>query len=400
MASNDWRRSRAFRHGLLKTLFGILVAASSCAQETQQYGGVRSGKWAVRAQPATVETYRGKDCLAVSTQAGLVLKELEFESGTIEMDVAVPQQGGFAGVDFRAESDGKRFERIYFRPQASATPHAIQYDPHFNGYSNWQTYHGPVYEGNAPLPEDGDWFHVKIEVVGSQARVFVDDAQEPQLVVQELMSGSSGGAVGLWGTGARFADIAIRGSDDSPATQPAATPGASGQAFTLAPGAMAQWGVSEPFVIPADMGDEAQRTDSIRRRMEEADYANWGEVQPEDERGLVNLNRLVMNRPGGNATVLAGVVLVADEAQRTQLFFDSAEGVVVFLNGQSLYAGNDIKDQPAWRVESDGHRVDLPLDEGRNELILAVSSQRFGWAFLARLSDPGNLVIKPLIGVE
>lgn len=400
MASSDWRRSLVLKHGLLRTLVGILVAASACAQETQQYGGVRSGKWAVRAQPATVETYRGKDCLAVSTPAGLVLKELEFESGTIEMDMALSQQGGFLGVDFRIEPDGKRFERIYFRPQASATPHAIQYDPHFNGYSNWQTYHGPLYEGNTPLPGDAGWFHVKIEVVGSQARVFVDDAQEPQLVVRELMSGSSAGAVGLWGTGAFFADIAIRRSDDSSATQPAATPGAPGQAFTLAPGTIAQWGVSQPFVIPADMGDEAQRTDSIRRRMEEADYANWGEVQPEDERGLVNLNRLVIDRPGGNATVLAGVVILADESQRRQLSFDSAEGVVVFLNGQSLYAGNDIKDQPAWRVASDDHSVELPLEKGRNELVLAVSSQRYGWAFLGRLSDPGSLVTKPLIGVE
>jgi len=303
-------------------------------------------------------------------------------------------------VDFRVESDEKRFERIYFRPQASAPAHAIQYDPHFNGYANWQTYHGPVYEGSAPLPGDGDWFHVRIEVVGSQARVFVDDAQEPQLVVQELMSGSSGGAVGLWGTGAYFADIAIRRSDDSSATQPAAMPGAPGQAFTLAPGAIAQWGVSEPFVIPADMGDDAQRTDSIRRRVEEADHADWEEVQPENGSGLINLNRLILDRPEGNATVLAGVLLLSEEEQTKQLLFDSAEGVVVFLNGQSLYAENDLMDRPAWRVKPDEHSVELPLKKGRNELVLAVSSQRFGWAFLGRLSDSRSVAIEPLMGVE
>ncbi len=400
MASDDWRRSLVLKHGLLKTLVGILAAACSCAQEAQQYGGVGSGKWAVKDQPATVETYRGKACLAVSRQASPVLKELEFESGTIEMDMALSLQGeAFLGVDFRIESGGKRFERIYFRPHASATPHAIQYDPHFNGYSNWQTYHGPLYEGNVALPPDGDWFHVKIEVVGSQARVFVDDAPKPQLVVRDLMSGSSAGAVGLWGTptGAYFADIAIRPSDDSPATQPAPTQGAPGQAFTLAPGAITQWRVSKPFLIS---GDSTQRADDIRRRMEEADYADWGEVQPEDEWGLVNLNRLVTDRPAGNATVLAGVVLHANEGQRRQLLFDSAEGVVVFLNGQSRYAGDDLGNGPAWRVNPDEHRVELALEKGRNELVLAVSSRSFGWAFLARLSDPSGLVIKPLTGVE
>ena len=98
--------------------------------------------------------------------------------------------------------------------------------------------------------------------------------------------------------------------------------------------------------------------------------------------------------------MLAGVLLRSEEEQAKQFLFDSAEGVVVLFNGRSLYAGNDLMDRPAWRVKADEHSVELPLKKGRNELVLAVSSQRFGWGFLGRLSDLRGLVIEPLTGVE
>ena len=402
MASSNWQRSVVLRSALIGILIGTLAAANPFAQKAERLGDVRSGKWMVKGQPARTETYKGETCLAVSEKAMPILKDLRFESGTIEMDMALTRPNGFIGVDFRVQGGGKRFERLYFRPGASATPNAIQYDPHFNGYSNWQVYNPPLHEGKATLPENGDWFHVKIDVARSKARVFVGGAQEPQLVVRELLSGSSAGAVGLWVSqaDAYFANITIRPTDIPESTRRAETKGARRKPLTFAPDVIVQWRVSGPFVIPRDQDEEARRTSEIRRRVEEADCAEWKEVQPENESGLINLNRLILDRPDGNATVLAGVLLLSEEEQTRQLLFDSAEGVVVSLNGQSLYAGNDLMNRPAWRVNPDEHSVGLPLKKGRNELVLAVSSQRFGWAFLGRLSDSRGLVIKPLMRVE
>jgi hypothetical protein len=383
-------------------LVGTLAAGSSSAQEAEQHGDVRSGKWMVDDEPAQTATYRGETCLAVSEQALPVLKGLEFENGTIEMDMALTRPDGFIGVDFRVEASGKRFERIYFRPGASETPNAIQHDPHFNGYSNWQVYNPPLHEGEATLPKNGDWFHVKIDVDRSQARVFVGEAEEPQLVVRELISGSSAGAVGLWcaQAGAYFANITIRPADIPESTKREEEEDARKQPLTFAPDVIAQWRVSGPFLIPPDLDEEARRTDEVNRRVESADYAAWTEVQPENEAGLINLNRSILDRPEGNATVLAGVLILSEEDQSTQLLFDSAEGVVVSLNGQSLYAGNDLMNRPEWRVNPGEHSVELQLKKGRNELVLAVSSQRVGWAFLGRLSDSRGLAIEPLMKVE
>ncbi len=104
----------------------MLAAANSSAQETERHGDVRSGKWAVVGQPAKTETYKGETCLAVSAQAGPILRDLRFESGTIEMDMALSRPEGFLGVDFRVQEGARRFERFYFRPGASETPNAIQ----------------------------------------------------------------------------------------------------------------------------------------------------------------------------------------------------------------------------------------------------------------------------------
>ena len=58
----------------------------------------------------------------------------------------------------------------------------------------------------------GEWTRVKIEVSGEQARLYVHDAEQPVLVVNDLKLGNSEGAIGLWigpGTDAYFADLSV-----------------------------------------------------------------------------------------------------------------------------------------------------------------------------------------------
>jgi hypothetical protein len=54
---------------------------------------------------------------------------------------------------------------------------------------------------------------VRIDVEGAQARLFVNDAPQPALIVNDLKMGANAtGAVGLWiynGTVAHFRDVRI-----------------------------------------------------------------------------------------------------------------------------------------------------------------------------------------------
>ena len=58
----------------------------------------------------------------------------------------------------------------------------------------------------------GAWTHVKVEVSGVRARLFVNGATQPTLIVNELKRGASSGQIALWigaGTDAYFRDLRI-----------------------------------------------------------------------------------------------------------------------------------------------------------------------------------------------
>lgn len=59
----------------------------------------------------------------------------------------------------------------------------------------------------------GEWTKMRIEVKGERARFFVNGAQQPSLIVDDLKGSAKGaGLIGLWigpGTIAHFADLRL-----------------------------------------------------------------------------------------------------------------------------------------------------------------------------------------------
>ena len=60
--------------------------------------------------------------------------------------------------------------------------------------------------------ETGAWTHVRIDVSGVRARLFVNGATQPTLIVNDLKRGVTSGAIGLWigpGTEAYFRELRV-----------------------------------------------------------------------------------------------------------------------------------------------------------------------------------------------
>jgi len=58
----------------------------------------------------------------------------------------------------------------------------------------------------------GEWTKVKIEVRGEKARLYIHDAQQPTLVVEHLLHGTTEGATGLFisvGSLAHFSNLRV-----------------------------------------------------------------------------------------------------------------------------------------------------------------------------------------------
>lgn len=177
-------------------------------------------------------TYRGREAIRLresddQRQGGLaVVKGLHLQDGTIEVDVAgirgphaVPDDRGFIGVAFRVAEDAARYEAIYLRPDNGRAAnqvrrnHATQYIAHPDfGFDRMRKEWPERYESYVDL-EYGAWTRVRIEVSGVTARLFVHDAPQPALVVDDLKLGAGGGGVGLWigaGTEGYFSSLRAR----------------------------------------------------------------------------------------------------------------------------------------------------------------------------------------------
>jgi len=148
------------------------------------------------------------------------LQGVEFTNGTIELDVRgkdVPQQS-FVGVAFHGV-DGTTYDAIYFRPfnfraeDPARRGHAVQYiaQPIYPWQKLRAEQPGKYERAIDPVPDPNAWFHVRVVVTSPKVSVFVDDAKEPSLVIDQL-SNRKKGLVGLWvgnNAGGDFANVKI-----------------------------------------------------------------------------------------------------------------------------------------------------------------------------------------------
>lgn len=137
-----------------------------------------------------------------------LFKDIEFEDGIIEVDIASER---FAGIAFRAQ-DGDHYDKIYFRPFNSGTEkheNTVQYAVVGNQSLGWnplrKNFPGKFESGaNVPVME---WFHAKLVVEGDKVSVFVNDESDPVLVVNQTLSGYRKGGIGIWGWNAYFSNF-------------------------------------------------------------------------------------------------------------------------------------------------------------------------------------------------
>jgi len=207
-------------------------------------GAVQQGKVVVRPEAARFATvvngstqvveYRGRraikllpshDTSAKSEKMLAILAGNPFKDGTIVAQVAgAPLAGasagarGFIGIAFRTGEHGEWSEVFYLRPTNGRADdqlrrnHSVQYVSHPEWTWDRLRQESPgVYESYTDL-EPGVWTTMKIVVAGKTARLYVNGASQPCLIVNDLKHGDGPGRVALWAefeTEAYFGPISI-----------------------------------------------------------------------------------------------------------------------------------------------------------------------------------------------
>lgn len=310
------------------------------------------------------------------------LKDSEFENGVIEFDLAVTGARSYPGLVFRTKADGS-WERIYIRPHRSGClPPALysdvlQYVSAYNGVDSWQFYNGEGMTAGAVIPLNR-WFHVKIEVSGTQARLFLDNTQVPALLVHELKQGIRKGGLGLMGPldgSAYFANFSCHSDSTLVFAPPPPT-------YPI-PGVIMVWEISRPFnALQIDMEKTAEQ--------QGLNKLEWKAVSAATD-GLVDISRFYP-RSGEPDAVYARTMIRVEEDKVFKLNLGYSDYVSVFLNNRLVFSGASPyggRDPSFLGIVGFFDSVFLPLKKGANELLLTVVETSAGWGFKAQ---DGNAV--------
>lgn len=183
-------------------------------------------------------TYKGRKALRVTDAAPsnvadgiqlVILNKTDFQDGVIEIELtgepaANAGEGarGFVGLAFRvnldAAEDAAKYECFYLRPTNGRADDQVRRN-HSTQYISYPDF--PWQRLRKEFPEKyesyvdvvpGEWTKIKIEVRGDKARLYVHDAPQPVLVVNDLKQGQSRGQIALWvgaGTVAHFSNLRV-----------------------------------------------------------------------------------------------------------------------------------------------------------------------------------------------
>ena len=348
-----------------------------------------SSRWSLVEQ-AKVADYQGRKCLLLDGGAA-VLKNFQMRDAVIDVDVATPAARGFFGLQFRLADDGANGEWVYLRQHKSGYPDAMQYTPVLNTGANWQIYNGMGFTGAVDIPKD-TWFHLRLEVTGAQAKLFVKDMEKPALVMNDLKSGVQNGQVALHVlTGATyFSNFEIRTTPDVPWKR---------HLPAMPPGTLTKWSLSPSF-------DALERNQERPLSPAEIEAMHWQDVEAEPP-GFVVLYRYReaphlrvtfatdfskrLEPQPGMKLLYARTSIDSDREQVKRLYVGYSDDVSVFLNGKILFRGRSAQNfrDPGFLgiVNPENDTVYLPLRKGSNELMLAVSELGGGWGFICRLAE-------------
>jgi hypothetical protein len=206
----------------------LLIPATTVLGEekTDKYdlSSIPDGKeWKTVGRKSTAFEEGGRKGVRFDQQRGVGIAWItgsDFTEGTIDVDLRGQDkaQQSFLGIAFRVK-DEVNHDAIYFRPfnfkadNVERKSHSVQYvsHPQFPWEKLRKEKPGAYENTVSPIPDPNGWFHAKIVISKRRVSVYVDDAKEPCLVVNEIGK-TKGGAVGLWAgdnSGGDFANLTI-----------------------------------------------------------------------------------------------------------------------------------------------------------------------------------------------
>lgn len=356
---------------LLRTtlLFSVFFIAHQMLAQTKETIPMQSNYWSITdGGSISFETFDGRETMVLDGKA--VVKDMDFSNGTLEVDVYANTIRSFAGFVFRKQAG--TMEEVYMRMHKSRQPDAVQYTPTYNGESNWQLYR--EYQANVIFKETG-WNSLRVEVKNQTAEIYVNNKKVLQ--VNDLKSGNLLGEIGIFALfGNRFSNFRV--------TQTGKAKLQKSQSTTeTEPGVITEWNITDALPYLED-------------QLFFNDFAKAKTTKVTTEKsGLLPISKYLAKPTSGNfednkeAYTVASHVITVEEEQTKLFSFDYSDKIMVFLNGELLYYGNNAfrskGNQFQGHLGLDVNKLPLHLNKGANTLHCVVIDKANGWGLIGKI---------------
>lgn len=353
----------------LLMMFALLVGRSVLTAQDVNTSDFSSGPWTITS--GAVVDFDGRKCLKGSA----TLKDIVFENGTIEVDVyTATNQRAYPGVVFRM-TDQQNYERVYLRPHRSGLyGDALQYVGTFNGLDSWQLFSGDGKSSRLDIPGNR-WNTIRIEVGGSQARIYWNDMTKPVMEIPDLAHGISKGTLALFGdntsyfsnfkyTASSVSDLKIIYEKEKVI------------------GIISEWEISQVFPL-SDFNFEDYPDENVMKKV------TWQKVAS-DHTGLVDVSRYHGRKNQLGDCIFARTIIKLDADKTIRVGFGYSDYITVFLNKKPMFFANSAyrsRDDSFLGIVGYNDVMFLPLKKGDNELFILLGESMGGWGFMFRDED-------------
>lgn len=357
----------------LSTLFLIFCSFYSISQNSMDLDGI---KWSLQ-ENAKKEFYKGEECFNTG-QGAVTAENIKFKNGIIEFSMCIQPGRGFAGIRFHEQIN--KWEEFYIRKHQSGNPDAMQYTPVYFGNAGWQLYYGDGYSAAKQHVFD-EWFNLKLLVAGDKGEVYIDNMEEPVLVINELKLGETDGSVSFYGP-ARFANIKITNVENPPLK------GKFNQIVKAGEEVIQKYDVSEIFDAESLINENLLPA-NFTKKLQFKEYKTEAD-------GLLNISQTGALGEKKNAVLLR--IMIDSETDVIKMInFGFSDVAKIFVNGKAVWLGSDIYTSRDYRfLGTVGYfdSVYLDLKSGKNEIYVMVAENFGGWGFKARFENLNGVVVQ------
>ncbi|MCX2680519.1 hypothetical protein OOZ15_11255 [Galbibacter sp. EGI 63066] len=332
-------------------------------------------KWGFKEGKVAFLKYKGRDVMKINSESGyVVLKDFIFKDGIIEYDIE-PILPTFALAVYFHRKDEKEQEIVYLRAPKIGNPYAnegIQYCPYLDGVNMWDMY--PQYQAPSNAKQ-GQWNHVKLVISGKQMNVFVNN--KLVLGIPELEGRETEGGIAFTGS-SYISHLKIK-----PGETEGLSPSEGTDLTRHESNYIRNWSITQASELPT--GTEPTTLLSIPKN------ETFTEKIDAERNGLVNLTRHFGNSDKRRLAWLKATI-ITKKPIKTNLQLGFSDEIWVYLNDKITYTDKNIfpqnmKKYPNGRISVQNGSTELNLKQGKNELLIGVANDFYGWGIITRLEN-------------